>query len=560
VNNKLVRLASPLAACLVFCFAAPHGAWARTGPRFEVSFSASIRTEPITGRVFVIVSMTDAREPRLQVGFWGGQTPFFGLDVDQLKPGEEAVIDAGTPGYPATSLKDIPAGEYFVQALANIYTRFPRSDGHVIWAHMDQWEGQQFNRSPGNLYSEIQKVRLDPAAGYSVKLELNKIIPPVEVPADTEWVKRIKFESKLLSAFWGHPIYVGATVVLPKGYDSHPDVRYPVVYDQGHFGLGAPFGFRAPLAPATNERRRGDTGLYQAWISEDFPRLILVTFQHPTPYFDDSYAVDSANNGPYGQAIMTELIPYLEEHFRIIRQPYARLLTGGSTGGWESLALQAYHPDFFGGTWTLFPDPVDFRRYQLVNIYGDDNAFEAPGFQWMIPERPMMRSVEGQVLQTLRQMSQLEEVLGSKGRSCQQLEAWEAVYGPVGEDGYPRPLWDKRTGKIDPETAKYMRDHGYDLRQYIESRWKEIGPPLVGKLHFFCGDMDNFYLNDSLYMLEDFLNKTENPYYGGSFEWGRPKKGHGWSPLAAPELLKVMAGHVRQNSPKGAGPAAWQYR
>ena len=187
-------------------------------------------------------------------------------------------------------------------------------------------------------------------------------------------------------------------MLLPKGYDAHPDVRYPVVYDQGHFSLRAPFGFRPD--PDTEERRGSGAGLYPAWVSEDFPRLIVVTFQHPTPYYDDSYAVDSANNGPYGRAIMTELIPYLEERFRILRQPYARLLTGGSTGGWESLALQVYHPEFFGGTWTLFPDPVDFRRYQLVNIYNDENAFQAPGVKWMTPERPMMRTVEGQVTQT----------------------------------------------------------------------------------------------------------------------------------------------------------------
>ena len=348
MKSRASRCALAFAVCLAFCLAAPHAAWARSGPKFEVSFAASAHDGPITGRVFVIVSKANALEPRLQVGSWGGQTPFFGIDVDGWKPGQRAVVDARTPGYPALSLKDIPAGDYFVQALVNVYTRFPRSDGHVIWAHMDQWEGQQFNRSPGNLYSEARKVHLDPAAGYSVKLDLTKVIPPIEVPADTEWVKRIKFESPLLSKFWGRPIYLGATIVLPKGYEAHPDVRYPVVYDQGHFGLGAPLGFRTQ--PAANGRGRGDAALYQAWIADDFPRLILVSFQHPTPYFDDSYAVDSANDGPYGEAIMTELIPYVEEHFRIIRQPYARLLTGGSTGGWESLALQAYHPEFFGGT------------------------------------------------------------------------------------------------------------------------------------------------------------------------------------------------------------------
>ena len=267
-------------------------------------------------------------------------------------------------------------------------------------------------------------------------------------------MKRVKIQSQLLTKFWGHPMCLGATVLLPKGYDERPGERYPAIYIQGHFGLAAPFGFSDK--PPGSEREKAGYDFYRDWSSDNFPRMIAVTFQHPTPYFDDSYAVNSANNGPYGDALLQELIPYLEEHFRLIAEPRTRLLTGGSTGGWESLALEVHHPDFFGGTWTFFPYPVDFRRYQLVNIYEDENAFRAPGFDYMVPERPMMRTVEGQMVQTMRQMSQLEEVLGSHGRSAQQFEAWDAVYGPVDEDGYPRPLWDKRTGKIDREVAKYM--------------------------------------------------------------------------------------------------------
>ncbi|HSM86423.1 MAG TPA: alpha/beta hydrolase-fold protein, partial [Candidatus Limnocylindrales bacterium] len=292
--------------------------------------------------------------------------------------------------------------------------------------------------------------------------------------------------------------------------------------------------------------------------SPNFPRMIAVTFQHPTPYFDDSYAVNSANNGPYGDAIMQELIPYIEQHFRIIRRPYARLLTGGSTGGWESLALQVLHPDFFGGTWTFYPDPVDFTRYQMVDIYNDVSAFLAPGFDPPVPERPMERTVEGQTDVTMRQMSQLEEVLGSHGRSGQQYEAWEAVYGPVGVDGYPKPLWDKETGRIDPRVALYMRDHGYDLRYYLQQNWPSIGPQLVGKLHLYCGDMDNFFLNLAVYRLEDFLRGTSNPAYGGSFEYGRPMKGHGWSPLNQAELISTMAAYIAQHSPAGADNS-WKY-
>ncbi len=183
----------------------------------------------------------------------------------------------------------------------------------------------------------------------------------------------------------------------PTIYDQHPQERYPVIYLQDHFNLRAPFGF-TDHEPASGHREGYE--FYKQWITPGFPRVIVVTFQHPTPYFDDSYAVNSANNGPYGDALLHELIPYLEEHFRIMRDPLARTLVGGSTGGWESLALQVYHPDFFDGTWTFFPDPVDFRRYQLVNIYEDPSAFQVPGFEYAIPERPMMRTPEGQVIET----------------------------------------------------------------------------------------------------------------------------------------------------------------
>jgi hypothetical protein len=381
-------------------------------------------------------------------------------------------------------------------------------------------------------------------------------------------VKRIKFQSKLLSNFWGQPIYLGATVLLPKGYDTHPGVRYPVLYDQGHFSLRPPFGF-STIDPRLGEDRQRflrehhfESGydFYQKWISEDFPRFIIVTFQHPTPYFDDSYAVNSANNGPYGDALLTELIPYLEEHFRIIREPYARVLSGGSTGGWESLALQVLHPDFFGGTWTFYPDPIDFRRYQLTDIYKDENAFFEPGHQWLQAERYMERGADGQPKVTARAMSQLEAVLGSHGRSGQQFEIWEAAYGPAGDDGYPKPLWDKLTGKIDHSVADYMRDHGYDLSYDIRTNWPTLGPKLVGKLHLYCGDMDNYYLNLAVYLLEDFLKDTKDPYYAGSFDYGRPMKGHGWQPMTQSALLRLMAEHIIKNAPRGEETSTWRYK
>jgi hypothetical protein len=565
VNFKRNWVTAAILAAFLVALAGCGGA---RGPRFEISFPASIHGQPITGRVFVVVTRQDTPEPRLQMGSWTKRSPFFGADVSQLKPGQAAMIDQTTLGYPLKSLSEIPAGDYYVQALMNVYTECHRSDGHTVWVHLDQWEGQQFNRSPGNIYSAVRKVHLDPKAGYDVKLSLDKMIPPIKMPPDTEWVKHIKIQSQMLTKFWGQPIYLGATVLLPKGYDTHPKVDYPVIYEQGHFSLHPPLGFSTEPPTEEQIKRAGiyakfltrGYDLYKNWTSDKFPRMIVVTFQHPTPYFDDSYAVNSVNNGPYGDAIMQELIPYLETHFRIIRKPYARVLTGGSTGGWESLALEVFHPKFFDATWTFYPDPVDFRHYQMVNVYTDPNAFTVPGYEWSIPERPLQRSREGQVLVTERQMSQMESVLGSHGRSGQQLEIWEAAYGPVGKDGYPVPLWNKHTGVIDHSVALYMRDHGYDLTYYLKTHWAQYGKDWTGKIHVYVGDMDSYYLNLAVYDLEDVLNGLKDPPANATFEYGRPEKPHGWQPMSNADLVRMMADFITKHAPAGEHTQAWKYR
>ena len=271
--------------------------------------------------------------------------------------------------------------------------------------------------------------------------------------------------------------------------------------------------------------------------------------------------MNSANDGPYGDALLHELIPYLESHFRMIDEPYARVLTGGSTGGWESIALQVHHPKFFGGTWTLYPDPVDFRDYQMFNAYSDTNAFFVtdPGRPYQFPERPMMRATTGQPLQTMRQMCQLEDVLGSHGRSGQQFEAWNAVYGPVGPDGYPKALWNMHTGHIDSTVADYMRDHGYDLRAYLAAHWDAIGPDLVDKIHVDVGDMDSFYLNLAVYDLQAFLDSTTSPAAHATFYFGRPEKPHGWQHTTTANLLREMASFITNHAPSGADTRAWKY-
>ena len=552
-----MRFSIPAAVAILATIALARPASAQ-GPRFEITIPAALRNTPLTGRVYVFISSKPDEEPRLGDHGESNCVPFYGVDVDQLPPGTAAVIDGTTLGYPVSSLKDIPAGDYYVQALVSVYVDFHRADGHVLWMHDDQWEGQQFNISPGNLVSDVQKVHLDPQAGYTIRLALARALPPVEIPPDTKWVKRIKFQSKLLSAWWGRPIYLGATVLLPRDYDRDTTKRYPTVYEQGHFSLRAPFSFTTePNTETAAQRaarqlrsmREPGSQFARSWQTPGFPGMIAVTFQHPTPYFDDSYAVNSVNNGPYGDAIMLELIPYLERNFRMIRTPEARFLTGGSTGGWEALALQVYHPDFFAGTWVLYPDPIDFRSYELVNIYSDTNAFVYPVADWMQAEVPAEVEVTGQPRITVRQESQFEAVLGSRARSGEQFAIWEATYGPVGKDGYTAELWDLETGHINREVAEYFKSHGFDLRDYLERNWATLGPKLRGKIHLFVGDYDTFYLNLAVYRLEEFL-KRATPPADAEFVYGRPMKPHGWQPWTNAQLIRIMAAQsARHPSP-----------
>ncbi len=522
--------------------------------RFEITVPPAAHAGPITGRAYVALSKSNdgQRTPIQQTGETG--VPLFGVDISEMTPGRVIVVDAQAFGFPARSLRDIPAGEYWVQPFVNVYTKFARADGHTVWLHMDQWEGQNWQRSPGNIYGDPVKLSFDPKSSSPIKLVADKVIPPVQPPADNEYVKRIKIQSDILTKWWGHPIYLGATVLLPKDYDKHPDVKYPIVYDEGHFSLGAPGGFGGGRG-GRGGRGAGQQSFTDYWQADGTPRMLLVTVQHPSPYYDDSYGVNSANNGPYGDAIIKELIPAVESKFRAIGQPYARLLTGGSTGGWISLAHQVLYPDFYGGTWSLCPDAVDFRYHQIVNIYSDTNAYFLE-HAWMKVERPTQRRPDGNIVAMMKDENWSELAQGDHSRSGGQWDIWEATYGPVGADGYPERIWDKTTGVIDKRTAAYWKDH-YDLRNILETNWATLGPKVANKINVYVGDADSYYLNMGVHMLDTFLKSATNPKWSGEIMF-QPMAPHCWGPPLS-ELIPKMAAQVDQNAPAGADLKSWKY-
>ena len=550
----LLALTHPAAAQTSVILPGPSG---RALVKFEIRVPASVRSDPLTGRVYVIITRDSTREPRSQVGRVG--TPLFGHDVERLAPDAPAVVGGMDLGTPIFDMADLPAGDYWVQPFVNVYSEFKRADGHVLWMHDDQWEGQNWARSPGNIYGTAQKVHFDPKAKAVIKLVADKIIPPIVVAADNEYVQRFKLQSPSLTKFWGRPVYLGATVLLPRDYKT-ATISYPVNYIQGHFGLAAPYGFEA-AAGGRGGRGGAPPGpsFHDQWLTDNFPRLIAVTFQHPTPYFDDSYAVNSVNMGPYGDAIMNELIPEVEKRYRAIREPWARWLSGGSTGGWESLALQIYHPDFFGGTWSSCPDPVTFSDVEGVNMYKDANAFYKQYSDWQLTPTVNSREVNGEIRQTAQQRYWMELVNGTHGRSgTGQEDIWQATWGPIGADGYFKPAVDSRTGAIDHTVVQYWRDN-YDLLYYLQRNWNTLGPKLVDKLHVYVGNMDSFFLDRATRELEAWMKTTQNPHYEGYFVYG-DQKPHCWSgPGTSADRLKEMAEFGLRKMPQGTTTPWWRY-
>jgi Putative esterase len=548
--------------------------------RIEVTIPAK---PSLHGHLILVFAKKNDPEPRYQLNEDYDSSQGFGVDVDDLAPGKPIVLDAQTFGYPRRSLTDLDPGDYYVQAVFNVYELFHLASGKNLWLPPDKGEGQHWNMKPGNFYNKPVKIHYDPKSSDTIHLTLDQVIPPIAgTDADPEviaqkspaskWLKFMRFRSEKLSQFWGRDTYLGAWILLPDGFDDHPDAHYPVIVYQDHFYPGFRFLALTKIPPdpkSPNARREAASyRFFQDWTSGRLPRVILIYVQNANPYYDDSYDVDSANVGPYGSAINEELIPAIEKKYRGIGQGWARATFGGSTGGWEAFATQVFYPDMYNGTWVACPDPVDFHAYQNVDLYNDTNAFVRTGDFGEIPIAAD-RKPDGSIIANTGPEYAYEYVLGTHGRSTEQWDIWQAVFSPPGPDGYPAEVINPLTGDIDKSVVAWWHDH-YDLTAILKRDWPTLGPKLEGKLHFAVGDGDTYFLNNAVHLLQNQLDQTRNPHSDATFQYG-PGMPHcytgGPSEYTMQQnnadwpqrVLPKMVDHMLATAPPGADVTSWRY-
>ncbi|HWB25055.1 MAG TPA: hypothetical protein VG738_06225 [Chitinophagaceae bacterium] len=548
---------------------------------FRVTIDPSLHTAAFDGRLLLMLSNNNRAEPRFEINDEAETQVIFGVDVENWQPGTSQLVDVHAYGYPIEKLSDVPAGDYYAQVLLHKYETFHLKNGHTVKLPMDRGEGQHWNVAPGNIYSTPVKIHFDPKTSNEISITIGNIIPSIKEPEDTKYIKHIKIQSKLLTEFWGRPMYIGAQILLPEGFDEHPNVKYPVAIFHDHFVHDFD-GFRTTppdenLKPDSSARFRitgynkivqqENYAFYKQWTGPNFPRVIAIKITHANPYYDDSYAVNSENLGPYGDAITYELIPEIEKRFRGIGQGWARFLYGGSTGGWEALAVQVFYPDQYNGCYAACPDPVDFHHYTTVDIYNNKNAYYVESDFKKTP-RPGHRDYLGHVSATIEEMNHRELALGTRSRSGDQFDIWEAVFSPAGDDGYPKRIYDKYTGAIDSSVAAYWKEH-YDLTNIIRRDWPKFGDKLKGKIHVYVGTMDSYYLNDAVYNAEDVLKKLQNPDCDCEVDYG-DRAEHCWNgDHSEPNYLSRLhynqmyiikwAEEVKHRAPAGADLTSWRY-
>ena len=551
---------------------------------FALSFPVAMSAAPIDGHITLIVAKGASAEPRTLISEDRplGSPALFGLTVDGLAPGKAAIIDSSAFGWPLRSLSLLPDGDYTVQAVLNRYETFHLADGRVLKLPPEMGEGQQWAHKPGNFYSKPVKIHVDSRQPSRVTISLDQKIGPVAPKKDTELVKHIRIKSELLSKYWGRPVYLGAHVLVPFGFDTHPGAHYPLMVNHGHFPddidgfrttppdptLKPDYSERFRLAGYNRIQQQEAYAFYKKWISPHFPRFLVIEIQHANPYYDDSYAVNSANLGPYGDAINKELIPFIEKKFRGIGAGVGALhlwRLDRRLGSARDTGVLSRHVQ-----WRVRRVSRSDRFPRLRNdrpVRRQERLFPS-GAVLFDASFPRSATTLGYVYETQRDANHAELAQGDHSRSGGQFDIWQAVFSPVGADGYPKPIFDKVTGDIDKSVAAYWRDH-FDLTHIIQRDWATLGPKLAGKIHIYVGSADTYYLNNAVYRAQDVLEKLKNPAYGGEVKYGERAE-HCWNgdpalPNAYSRLhynfmyLPKILARIQATAPKGADLTSWRY-
>jgi S-formylglutathione hydrolase FrmB len=461
---------------------------------FRVQLGA-VSTQPTSGRLLLFAIDAKAAEAAAKAESKGKKTAVDEVDANPFRatetsvaarevshwaPGQAMDIDADELAFPA-AWSQLPAGDYLVQAVLDVN-------------HDYNYSG----RGAGDLVSAVVKVHLPtttiPALTLSTRLPSED---PWEVPASTPQVVRdgvaaarphaslVDFISPSLSASWGRPIHMRGWVLTPPGYDAKAATRYPTVYYTQGFG-------------GNNDRVISSIcSVYTAMAKHEMPPMIWVFLDESSPTGTHEFA-DSVNNGPWGQALTTELIPHLEAQYRMDASVNGRFLNGHSSGGWATLWLQTRYPKIFGGTWSTSPDPSDFHDFTGINLYAPNaNVYHRPDGS----AYPLVRD-HAKVLGTFEQFAKLERVLGSYGG---QLASFEWVFSPRGKDGRPEPMFNRDSGDVDPAVVTYWRDH-YDIAWRLQHNWPTLKADLDGKIHLYVGTADTFYLDGAAHKLKAVLD------------------------------------------------------
>ncbi|MFM9956568.1 MAG: alpha/beta hydrolase-fold protein [Phycisphaerales bacterium] len=467
-----------------------------SGPRFVVSFDASVREQPVTGRLVVYLIRPDAilfGGERVQPGdapFFESPQPCFGVDVKGLEPGASVVLDDRATSYPEVMSK-LARGTYRVQAVLD-------------W-HRDNSE---WKREPGNLYSQTSEVELDPASDTPVEIKLTEVVKPRPTPA-SEIAEIFEHRSELLSKFHGREVVMKAGVVKPIGWTEGGGRSYAAVYEVPGFGGDSRTAFM--IARGRTPDRVGSLPETDFKLWSNAFRIVL----DPESGNGHTLFADSENNGPWGRALVEELIPALEAKFGLIARPEARLVTGHSSGGWSSLWLQVTYPDFFGGAWPSAPDPVDFRAFQRTDIYSAASMYEQviEGSE-QTALTPSYTTLKGETTMTVRTENLVEEVIGPRNTSGQQWDSWLAVSAPRNADGLPADLYDPRTGRLDRTVAERMRK--YDIGELLRANPERIGRVIREKVRLVVGEKDNYGLQLAVKLLKDDLDRLSPAREGDS--------------------------------------------